>query len=132
MMQLDESRLSVCYGLCLSHNIVRLLNFHQNDKHQRDGKKKTSMLNKSRKQKTKNKKLQHLEFPRGPPPQYYLGLKELNFANRTGCGAFPLVWPQLRVRHGARTPLHELFLYIYSVNRCSPGQVTGSAVNESG
>mgnify|MGYP000409802913 CR=1 FL=1 len=39
------------------------------------------------------KSYQHLKFPSGPPPQYLIGLKPLNFGVRKGSGAFGLVWP---------------------------------------
>lgn len=39
------------------------------------------------------KRVQHLRFPSGPPPQYSTGPKLFIFANRTGCGACSLVWP---------------------------------------
>ena len=39
------------------------------------------------------KSYQHLRFPSGPPPQYLIGLKPLNFGVRMGSGAFGLVWP---------------------------------------
>ena len=41
----------------------------------------------------KSKSYQHLKFPSGPPPQYLIGLKPLNFGVRMGSGAFGLVWP---------------------------------------
>ena len=47
------------------------------------------------KQKIRKIELQHPGFPRGPPPQYWLGDTLLNFADRTGCGAFKVLWPQI-------------------------------------
>ena len=43
--------------------------------------------------KEKEKKLQHPDFARGPPPHYYPGQDVLNFADQTGCGALTTVWP---------------------------------------
>ena len=39
------------------------------------------------------KSWQHTGFPSGPPPQYSLCLKPLNFRVRMGSGAYGLVWP---------------------------------------
>ena len=36
---------------------------------------------------------QHEGFPSGPPPQYSLRLKPLNFGVRMGSGVLGLVWP---------------------------------------
>ena len=41
----------------------------------------------------KVKSYQHAGFPSGPPPQYSLRLKPLNFEVRMGFGALGLVWP---------------------------------------
>ena len=39
------------------------------------------------------KKPQHPGFPCGPPPWYWLGSTLVNFADRTGCGGFKVLWP---------------------------------------
>ena len=39
------------------------------------------------------KKLQHPDFARGPPPHYYPSRNVLNFVDQTGCGALTIVWP---------------------------------------
>src|SRR5512145_697068 len=41
----------------------------------------------------KGKGRQHPDFPGGHPPEYYPSLRLLNFAERTGYGAFSLRWP---------------------------------------
>ena len=36
---------------------------------------------------------QHVDFPSGHPPEYYPRLSLVNFAERTGCSSFRLIWP---------------------------------------
>ena len=36
---------------------------------------------------------QHEDFPSGHPPEYYPRLSLVNFAERTGCSSFRLIWP---------------------------------------
>jgi hypothetical protein len=43
------------------------------------------------KKRREKKNVQHRAFPRGPPPQYYLGPLLLNFAVRMGSGGFSRV-----------------------------------------
>ena len=43
-------------------------------------------------EKTK-KNNQHVDFPSGHPPEYYPRLSLVNFAERTGCSSFRLIWP---------------------------------------
>ena len=45
------------------------------------------------KEREKKMSLQHRHFPCGPPPQYYTGCTQLNFAVRKGGGAFCVIWP---------------------------------------
>ena len=40
----------------------------------------------------KCKNIHHQRFPRGPPPQYWVGPLPLSFADRTGCDGFGRVW----------------------------------------
>ena len=37
-------------------------------------------------------------FTRGPPPHYWLGPTMFDCADRTGCGKFIVVWPQMKDR----------------------------------
>ena len=53
--------------------------------------------------------MQHPAFPRGPPPQYYLGLTLLNFGVRMGSGALGVVWSTTNVF----TPMSHM-------NSCDP------------
>ena len=36
---------------------------------------------------------QHVDFPSGHPPEYYPRLSLVDFAERTGCSPFKLIWP---------------------------------------
>ena len=53
------------------------------------------------------KKPQHPGFPCGPPPWYWLGGTLVNFADRTGCSAFKVLWPWMKalVARGPITPI---------------------------
>ena len=55
-----------------------------------------TMLVKNMRKKAKRKGLQHLHFPRGPPPQYYTGHTMFDFMVRMGHGIFIVVWPQAK------------------------------------
>ena len=48
------------------------------------------------KKKAKQKSLQHMRFPRGPPPEYWACLRGLSFAVRMRYSVLPLVWPQTK------------------------------------
>jgi hypothetical protein len=51
---------------------------------------------------------QHVDFPGGHPPEYYPRLTMLNFTDRTGCGAFIVIWP-------ITYSIKLLRIYIYSI-----------------
>ena len=40
---------------------------------------------------------QHVDFPSGHPPEYYPRLSLVNFAERTGCSSFRLIWPIMKI-----------------------------------
>ena len=47
---------------------------------------------------------QHVDFPSGHPPEYYPRLSLVNFAERTGCSSFRLIWP-IKIFH-----IHLLYI----------------------
>ena len=58
---------------------------------------------------------QHVDFPSGHPPEYYPRLSLVNFAERTGCSSFRLIWP-IEIYCGyfvAYIFFSTLYIYIY-------------------
>ena len=59
---------------------------------------------------------QHVDFPSGHPPEYYPRLSLVNFAERTGCSSFRLIWP-IEIYCGyfvAYIFFSTLYIYIYT------------------
>lgn len=59
---------------------------------------------------------QHADFPSGLPPEYYLHLSVLNFAERTGCGVLTLIWPIMHISSfiTLSLPTHTVLFLLYT------------------
>ena len=87
---------------------------------------------------TKRKKIAFntMDFPGGPPPQYYPGPTPFNFGDRTGSGAVGVVWSntliQATQQYSSRicknTETGGLLLFIMSSSLlCPSGALLGSS-----
>lgn len=68
----------------------------------------------------KVKSRQHPDFPSGHPPEYYPGLRLLNFTERTGYGVLSLRWPStlglVRAHNCFLTPPTQIYEFQYGVS----------------